>query len=369
MFQRADGMNYAPQGKPKPVVQPGEFLVAAAGLDHGHIYGMCNGLVEAGAQIARVYDPDPSKVARFIEVFPTTQAATDLKAILDDPQIHLVASAGIPNRRCELGLQVMTHGKDYFSDKPPLITLQQLDDARRLTAETGRKYAVYYSERLHVEAAVYAEQLVAGGTIGRVVQVVNLAPHRLSAASRPEWFWQPEQYGGIITDIGSHQIEQFLFYAGAQDAQILHSATGNYHTPQYPEFEDFGEANFRADNGTTHYLRVDWFTPEGLPVWGDGRCFIMGTDGYIELRKYIDIVREHTPDHVYMVDGRGPHHFDVHGQVGYPFFGQLILDCLQRTEKAMRQAHAFKAIELAIRAQQAAVRLTGEAPAGSKVRK
>lgn len=363
MFQRADGMNYAPQGKPQPVVKAGEFRIAAVGLDHGHIYGMCNGLREAGAEIAWVFDPDPKKVARFLEVFPGAQVAANLHNVLDDPRIQMVASACIPDQRGQLGFQVMAHGKDYFADKPPVTTLQQLEAARRAVADTGRKFCVYYSERIHVEAAVYAGQLIADGAIGRVVQVVNLAPHRLSAPNRPEWFWQPEKYGGIITDIGSHQIEQFLFYAGANDAEILHSATGNYHTPQHPEFEDFGEANFRADNGATHYLRVDWFTPDGLPVWGDGRCFILGTEGYIELRKYIDVAREQTPDHVYLVDGRGAQHLPVQGLVGYPFFGQLILDCLERTEKAMTQAHAFKAIELAIRAQQQAIRLTGEAGA------
>jgi predicted dehydrogenase len=320
---------------------------------------MCNGLREAGADITTVFDPDPVKVARFLEVFPHARAATDLQLILDDPKIQMVASACIPNQRSELGFEVMVHGKDYFADKPPLTTLQQLHSARSITEETGQKFAVYYSERIHVEAAVYAEQLINDGVIGRVVQVVNLAPHRLSATQRPDWFWQPEKYGGIITDIGSHQIEQFLFYARADDAKILHSATGNYHTPQHQEFEDFGEANLCADNGATHYLRVDWYTPDGSPVWGDGRCFILGTEGYIELRKYIDIAREQTPDHVYLVDRRGAQHLSVQGLVGYPFFGQLILDCLERTEKSMKQAHAFKAIELAIRAQQQAVRLTG----------
>lgn len=359
MFQRADGMNYAPQGKPQPVVKPGEFRVAAVGLDHGHIYGMCNGLGEAGADICWVYDPDPIKLERFLEAFPQARVAADLQMILDDPEVEMVASACIPNQRSALGIQVMAHGKDFFADKPPLTTLPQLDEARRAVEQTGKKFAVYYSERVHVEAAVYAGQLIKDGVIGNVVQVVNLAPHRLSATQRPGWFWQPEKYGGIITDIGSHQIEQFLYYAGANDAKILHSATGNYHTPQHPAFEDFGEANFRADNGATHYLRVDWFTPHGLPVWGDGRCFILGTEGYIELRKYLDVAREQTPDHVYLVDSTGMQHLPVQGLVGYPFFGQLILDCLGRTENAMPQAHAFKAIELAILAQQQAVRLTG----------
>ena len=42
---------------------------------------------------------------------------------------------------------------------------------------------------------------------------------------------------------------------------------------------------------------------------------------------------------------------------GYPFFGQLILDCLNRTENAMTQEHAFKAAELCLTAQEKAVRI------------
>ena len=211
-------MTYAPRGKPNPVVGPGEFRVAAIGLDHGHIYGMCNGLAEAGAEIAWVYDPDRAKVAAFQAQFPQAQAAASETQILDDASIKLIASAAVPADRCGIGLRTMDAGKDFFADKPPLTTLDQLAAARAKVAETGRKYAVYYSERLHVEAAVFAGDLIEQGAIGRVLQVVNLAPHRASVASRPAWFFDPDRYGGILTDIGSHQIEQFLYYAGARDA-------------------------------------------------------------------------------------------------------------------------------------------------------
>ncbi|MCO6451143.1 MAG: Gfo/Idh/MocA family oxidoreductase [Caldilineales bacterium] len=356
-MQRADGMNYAPKGKPNPVVGPGEFRVAAVGLAHGHIYGMCNGLAEAGAEIAWVYDPDPVKIAAFQEQFPQAQAAASEAQLLDDAGIDLIASAAVPVDRCAIGLRVMDAGKDFFADKPPLTRRDQLAAARAKVAETGRKYAVYYSERLHVEAAVFAGDLIEQGAIGRVLQVVNLAPHRASIASRPDWFFDPDRFGGILTDIGSHQIEQFLYYAGAHDARVLHSAIANYHHPQYPGFQDFGDANLLADNGAAMYFRVDWFSPDGLPVWGDGRCFITGTDGYIELRKYIDIGRDPASDHVYLVNHEGERRFDLAGKVGFPFFGQLILDCLNRTENAQTQAHAFKVIELAIQAQEMAERV------------
>jgi predicted dehydrogenase len=355
--QKADGMRYAPKGKAVRVCGPGEFKFAAIGLDHGHIYGQCNGLVEAGGELVWVYDPDPVKVADFLKSYPDVKTARSELEVLEDQAVQLVASAPVPCERSPLGVRVMDHGKDYFTDKPPMTTLEQLAEVRARVEVTQQIYAVYYAERLHVEAAVYAGDLIRQGAIGRVLQVLGLGPHRINAPSRPSWFWQPSQYGGILVDIGSHQIEQFLYYAGAKDAQVLHSKVANYHWPQYPEFEDFGDATLVADNGATQYLRVDWFTPDGLGAWGDGRTVILGTEGTLELRKYLDLARDPEGDHVYLVDRKGEHHFPVHGKVGFPYFGQLIRDCLDRTETAMSQHHTFLAIELALRSQRQAVRV------------
>jgi predicted dehydrogenase len=351
-------MNYAPTGKSRPVCGPGQFRFAAVGLDHGHIYGMCNGLLEAGGELAWVFDPDPQKVAAFGDTYGGVKVARSEAEVLDDPTVRLIASTAVPNLRGSLGLRVMDRGKDYFADKPPLTSLEQLDAARRKVAETGRIYAAYYSERLHVEAAVTAGDLIQQGAIGRVVQVIGLGPHRLNAPTRPSWFWDPQQAGGILVDIGCHQIEQFLYYAGANGARVLHSKAGNYHNRDHADFQDFGDATLVADNGATSYFRVDWFTPSGLGAWGDGRTVILGTDGYIELRKYLDIARDATGDHVYLVDSTGEHHLPVHGTVGFPYFGRLILDCLQRTEHAMPQRHTFLAIELALAAQAQALKLS-----------
>jgi len=355
--QKSDGMRYAPKGKTNRVCGPGEFRFAVVGLDHGHIYGQCNGLIEAGAELVWVYDPGPAKVAAFREAYPNVKAARNEAEILEDPTIQLVASAPIPCDRSPLGLRVMDHGKDYFTDKPPMTTQAQLAEARAKVETTGKIFAVYYAERLHVEAAVYAGDLIRQGAVGRVIQVIGLGPHRINASSRPPWFWQPEQYGGILVDIGSHQIEQFLHYSGATNAEVLHSKVGNYQWKEHAAFEDFGDATLLADTGATQYLRVDWFTPDGLGAWGDGRTVIMGSEGTIELRKYLDVARDPEGDHVYLVDAKGEHHFPVHGKVGFPYFGELILDCLNRTENAMSQRHTFLAIDLALQAQNQAMHM------------
>jgi predicted dehydrogenase len=347
-----DGANYAPTAKAAHVVAPGEFCFAAAHLDHGHIYGQTNGLCDAGATLKYVYDPDPARVAAFVSTYPGVAVADSLDQILHDPEIKLVCAAAVPDQRAALGVQVLESGRDYFTDKSPFITLEQLDTVRAAVIRTGQKYVVYYAERLHNDAAWCAGELIAQGAIGRVLQVLNLAPHRLAKGTRPEWFFDKSRYGGILTDIGSHQVEQFLTYAGCSDATINFARVANFSHPDRPGLEDFGEMSMTGDNGASFYSRVDWYTPDGLRSWGDGRTFIVGDSGSIELRKYLDVGRTAPASKLFLVDAEQEQEIDCLQRSGFPFFGQLIRDCIERTETAMTQAHVFRSAQLSLQAQQ-----------------
>lgn len=351
-----DGMNYAPDmsGMGK-VVEPGEFVFAASHFNHGHIYGQIAGLAAAGGTLKSVYEPDESKLEPLLKTYPDVKVVRDFREILDDKEISLLTSAAIPNLRSGIGMQVLDAGKDYFTDKAPFTTMEQLDSARIKVKETRRKYMVCYSERLMNESAWHAGELIREGVIGRVLQVLNLAPHNLNPASRPDWFFNKEQAGGILNDIGSHQFEQFLYYAGASGGKVNFARTENMNNPEYPGLEDFGEVSLTLDTGTSAYCRIDWFTPAASRVWGDGRTFVLGTDGYMELRKYIDVAREGYGDKIFLVNREKEMEIDCRGKIGYPFFGRLILDVLNRSENAMSQEHAFKAAELAMRAQEMAM--------------
>jgi predicted dehydrogenase len=345
------GMFYVPEGKGKAVCKPGEFRFSVIGLDHGHIYGMTTGLVNAGAELVSVYDPDPAKVEKFRKTFAQAAAARSEAEVLGDKNIQLIATACVTSDRGAMGLKAQDAGKHFFTDKAPFTTHAQLEAARKKVKATGLKWAVYFSERLQNECSVMAGELVKAGEIGKVIQVLGLGPHRLGAPERPAWFFKREKFGGILCDIGSHQIEQFLFYADVKDAKVTQASVANMGNPEYPEFEDFGDATLIGDNGARQYFRVDWFTPNGLPTWGDGRLFILGTKGYIELRKYVDVARDAKENHVYIVNGENARYIPASGTVGFPFFGEFILDCLNKTDKAMTQAHIFKAAELCLDAQ------------------
>jgi len=349
-----DGASYAPTSDAKKVVGEGEFAIAAAYLDHGHIYGQVNGLRDAGATLKTVYDPDPQRLKKFCETYPQVTPAESFDAILKDPDIQMVCSAAVPNERAGIGIDVLEAGKDYFTDKSPFTTLEQLEQVRQVVTATARKYAVYYAERLHNDAAWRAGELIASGAIGRVLQVLNLAPHRLAKETRPDWFFDKSAYGGILTDIGSHQVEQFLTYAGCETATINFSRVANFSHRDTPGLEDFGELSMTGDNGASFYTRVDWYTPDGLRTWGDGRTFILGTQGSIELRKYIDVSVSAPVSKLILVNGEGEFSEECLGKTGFPFFGQLILDSIHRSENAMTQAHTFRAAELSMQAQQLA---------------
>ncbi len=343
---------------PEIAVKPGEFVFSAMYYDHAHLTGMTGALIEAGATLKSFWDPDPVHVENFLRNFPDVHIAQSEAEILSDPQVQLVCAAAITSERCDLGIRVMEAGKDYFTDKAPMTTLSQVDRARECCERTGRKYFCYYSERLCTAAGIYATQMIQAGAIGRVLHVDSFGPHRLNPGIRPDWFFDREQSGGILCDIGSHHIEQFLGFTGEEDADVVYSRVGNYANPNHPTFEDFGDCMVTGRKGATLYFRVDWFTPDGLRSWGDNRTLIVGTEGTLELRKTLDPGNpDKVADTVIWVNKEGEHKTSVHGQMGQPFIHQLIWDCIHRTEGAMTQAQCFKAAELCIRASDMAIQV------------
>lgn len=328
---------------------------ATIGVNHGHIYGQTNLLLNAGAELIRYYAAEPELAAEYGGRYPQARQARSEAEILEDPSIQLVISAGIPVDRAPLGIRVMQHGKDYMSDKPGFTTQAQLDEVRRVQAETGRIYSIDYSERFENRATTKALELVRQGAIGQVVHTVGLGPHLRRFHTRAPWFFERVAFGGILTDIGSHQFDQFLSFTGATQAEIVASQVANYHHPQYPEFEDFGDVMVRTNNASG-YIRVDWFTPTGLDTWGDTRLTVVGSDGYLEVRKNIDVAGRPGADHLFLVDNERTRYIDC-SQTPLPYGAQLVHDIQNRTETAMTQAHCFLASELALKAQAQAARL------------
>ena len=333
------------------------FAFAAIGVDHGHIFEQTREMIRAGCRLQAFHSRDDAVAARYAAVFPDAKRVTDERAILEDDEVKLVIGAGVNAERAPMAVRAMRHGKDVMLDKPAATTLDQLAELRRAQAETGRIVSILYSEHLTQRATIRAGELVKEGAVGRVVQTIGLGPHR-EGTGRPAWFYSREASGGILCDIASHQFEQFLFFTGARDAEVVASQVGNFAHPDIPGFEDFGDVMLRSADATG-YIRVDWFTPQGLATWGDGRLVILGTDGTIELRKYVDIAGKAGGDHLFLVDAKGTRHIDC-SDVAVTYGERLRDDVNRRTETAIGQEHAFRATELALTAQAQATRIGGE---------
>jgi predicted dehydrogenase len=336
------------------------FAFGVIGINHGHIYGQTRVMLDAGCRLKAFCAPEDDLAAAYAEAFPDARRVADERAILEDDEIRLVVGAGILAERAPMAVRAMRHGKDVMLDKPGATTLDQLAELRRAQAETGRIFSILYSEHYTQRATIAAGDLVKAGAVGRVLQTIGLGPHKIGNYERPDWFWSRELTGGILCDIGSHQVEQFLFFTGAEKAEVVSSQIANFDRPDQPEFEDFGQMLLVSD-AATGFIRVDWFTQDGLPVWGDGRLFIMGTEGTIELRKYIDIDGRPGGDHLFLVDRKEVRHIDC-SATKITYGEQLRDDVLNRTETAMKQSHCFYATELALRAQEQATRIGGKRP-------
>lgn len=333
-----------------------ELTFAALGIDHRHIFGMAGNMQDTGARFAGWWtdtapgtsDGIPETQEGFLKRFPDAPKL-EKDAILNDPSIDLILISAVPSERAALAIEAMEAGKDVMVDKPGCTTMEQLEAIKACVERTGRIWSVNFSERFEVPAVTKAAELVQDGMIGKVIQTLGMGPHRLNRPTRPVWFFDRQAYGGILTDIASHQIDQFLYFTGSTDADITLAQVGNYNNPDDPGLQDFGELALKS--GSSHaYIRVDWYTPDGLPTWGDGRLTILGTEGYIELRKYVDVGGTDGTDHLILANGTRCEKIQC-SDAGLPYFTRLTHDIQNRTETAMPQAHAFKVMELGIKAQ------------------
>ncbi len=337
---------------------------AVCGMSHDHIYGMAGAIERGGGELVAAWGSEPEKLAEFTRRFPAVKIVKTQDEILDDPEVQLVLTSQVPVERAGISMRAMRRGKDVLSDKPGMTTLDQLAELRKTIAETNRIYAIMYSELLEVKAAVYAGVLVRQGAIGRVIQTINIAPHQIvqhggdagGAMPRPAWFWEPDKYGGILCDIGSHQVDQFLYYTGCKEAIVVESQVANVRHPEHPRFQDFGDMVLRGDRGFG-YVRLDWFTPDGVGTWGDGRLFILGTDGYIEIRKYTNIAVSHQGNNLFLVDAKSARYIDCNN-MPLPFGPQFVADIVNRTHTAQDPDEALLAAELVLKAQKSAAFVT-----------
>ena len=323
------------------------------GIDHGHIFDMLDEMLKEDCNCNYFWtEGSPLTLKEFNKKYPNIKRLENKDDILKNDEIDMVLISSIPKDRANLSIEALKAKKDVMVDKPGCITLDQLNNLKEIVKETGKIWSVNFSERFHVAAVAKAEELVAEGKIGKVKQTMGTGPHRQGNYERPDWFYDRESYGGIITDIGSHQIHQFLVFTNSNKAKITHAIAENTTKKKIPGFQDFGEINLTG-NGGHGYIRLDWFTPDALPTWGDGRLFIFGDKGFIEIRKYTDLAKSNLGNHLYYANNDEVKYIDC-SNVKLPYFRNLINDVLNKTETACSQEITYLSMELAIKAQELA---------------
>ena len=323
------------------------------GIDHGHIFDMLDEMLKEGCKCDFFWtEGNPLTLKEFKIKYPNIIRRKNKEDILNDPSIDMILISSIPKNRADNSIEALKAGKDVMVDKPGCTTLDQLNQIKQTVKENGKIWSVNFSERFHVAAVAKAEELVNEGKIGKVKQTIGTGPHRQGNYERPDWFYDRESYGGILTDLGSHQIHQFLVFTNSNEVKINYALVENTTKKEKPGFQDFGEVNLTSKSGHG-YIRLDWFTPDALPVWGDGRLLILGDEGYIEIRKYTDLAKSKKGNHLYLANNEEVKYIDC-SDVELPYFRNLINDVLNRTETACPQDLTYLSMELAIKAQEQA---------------
>jgi predicted dehydrogenase len=322
---------------------------AIIGLDHNHWQNHARILLNAGAELASFYSDKPELITEFNAKYAGVPLAPSMEAILSDPTIQVIGGSAMPAERASISVAAMQHGKDVLADKPAVINLEQLDEIERVQRATGRIWCLYSNEHWDRRCTILAGDLVAQGAIGRVVQTTGFGPHKVRSQTRPDWFFDHRISGGIIGDIGAHQIEQFLFFTNSATARVITSQTGNFAHPEYPEFEDYGDVSLEGDGGLG-WFRVDWYTPDSINTAGDIRLFVLGTDGYMEMRKYVDPAGRPGGEHLLIVNHEGVRIVET-SDVPLTFASKFLDDVRDRTETAISQQRSFLVTRLATEAQ------------------
>ena len=326
---------------------------AAIGLDHRHVYDLTTGLLAAGAHCVG-HDPettDQRVLAGFRKRFPNVPAVPR-ERLLDDPSIDFIVLSAVPRDRAALAIEAMRRGKDVMVDKPGITTPDQLAAVEAVVRETGRIWSICLG-RLGSPAVQAALLVVRSGELGRLLSLTSLAPHRLNRALRPDWFFDRDAYGGIINDIGVHSIDQFMAFADTADITIAASTIGSFGTPP-AGFEDFAEITLRSQT-MTGTMRQDWFTPDGLADWGDGRLFLVGTEGTLELRKNLDLEGRAGGDHMFVANKQRTRYQNCSG-LPVTYYRDFLGDVRERNGQMMDGGRVFAVCRLALRCQATAAR-------------
>lgn len=314
---------------------------------------MVDGLVAAGAETV-CHAAEPGPLSEMYVGWRTESEPRSVHGVVADDTLDLVVLAGVPSSRAGVAAQALRSGRHVLAAKPAVTTLDDLATVDEAARTAGRRWWVFFSERLVNRAVIEAVRLVREGAIGDLVAVSGAAPHTLAPTGRPHWFFDRSASGGILCDLAAHQADQLLALAGGGSTEVVAATVANVANPDHPALQDLGRMTLRhlTDDGRVvlGHHHVDWLSPAGLGTWGDVRLVLTGTGGTIEVRSNIDVGGEPGAEHLILVDGERAGRVDC-SHVELDWARRLVADVEAGTDTFVPHDHTVAACELVLRAQ------------------
>ena len=265
-----------------------DHTIAIAGVQHAHFR----------YYLDSVAGRDDASVVGFSEADPATREAvaseTGLTGYASHAELLEATSPTIVGVAAEFGargqivLDALDAGCHVLADKPLCTRLDELNAIEESLQGKGSQQLSVMFEKRGYGPSVVARKLYEEGALGDITLVHATGPHKLNEPNRPGWFWQAETYGGVLTDLTTHDADMFLWFTGATSGTVT-GRVANLATPAHPEFEDTGLAMVTADGpdgggtGAMGSLEVHWMSPIAAPWHGDYRMRLTGTEGTAEL--------------------------------------------------------------------------------------
>lgn len=322
------------------------------GIEHLHLFEMIDGLVGVGAETVCHAGGDGPLTSMY-EGWRSGSERRSVYGVLGDDSLDLVVLADVPADRGHLAADALLAGRHVLAAKPAVTTMNDLDAIDAAVRSSGRRWWVFFSERLCNRAVTEAVRLVHAGAIGELVAVAGAAPHTLAADSRPQWFFDRDRSGGILVDLAAHQADQLLSLAGPGSTEVLAATVANV-AASPPSFQDLGRMSLRHTTNAGHVVlsdhHVDWLSPAGLGTWGDVRLTLTGTAGSIEVRSNIDVAGAPGGEHLILVDSDSARRVDCSG-VAIDWAERLRADIDLGTDSFLDHDHTVAACRLALAAQ------------------
>jgi predicted dehydrogenase len=314
-----------------------------AGLRHPHIETIIDeARLRPDVTLVAVAEPDEAIRAQAHERLGVPLFA-DHRQLLAQVEADVLGIGAINADRAEIAIDALHAGLHVIADKPLCTSLEQLDRLETAYAQADSHLSVALEKRFY-PVTLAAERVLADGELGEVAVVTASAPHKLTRARRPAWMFDRSRYGGILNDLAVHDLDLFLHVTGALGGQVT-AFTGNKANPDRPDFDDYGLAVLRTDDGTLGSFEVTWLSPEAADYHGDYRLRLTGTEGTADLRwreGVLTVATHHRPPReVELPAGLRP---------AQNFFDALV----GGTEPAVTAAASFAATRLALLAERSA---------------